>query len=151
MNKKKMLSLVAATMLSISVLAGCGNSDATDNSTLKDGKYEVESKTADERGYKSNLTMEVKDGKIASVNYDEVKEDGTGKKSDADYNKQMKDILGTNPEEAFKTLEDSVIQKQSAEVDAVSNATNSSNAFKKFAAKAIENAQAGTTEKSIIE
>ena len=146
MNKKRVLSLVAATMISVSVLAGCGS-----DSKLKDGKYDVESKAADERGYKSNFSMEVKDGKIVTVNYDEVKEDGTGKKSDADYNAQMKEIMNTNPQEAFKTLEDAVVEKQSAEVDAVTNATSSSNSFKKFADKAIENAQAGNTEKSIIE
>ena len=146
MSKKRIFSLVAATMLSVSVLAGCGS-----DSKLTDGKYEVESKAADERGYKSSLTMEVKDGKIATVNYDEVKEDGTGKKADADYNAQMKEIMKTNPQEAFKALEDSAVEKQSSEVDTVAGATSSSESFKKFAAKAIENAQAGNTEKTVLE
>ena len=146
MNKKRLVGLVAATMLSVAVLAGCGS-----KSDLKDGKYEVESKAADERGYKSSLTMEVKDGKITEVSYDEVKEDGTGKKGDTEYNTTMKGIKGTNPAEAFPALEKAVVEKQSAEVDSVSGATSSSDSFKKFAAKAIENATAGTTDKAIIE
>ena len=149
MNKKRILSLVAVAVVSVSVLAGCGSKN--DSSALKDGKYEVESKAANDQGYKSTLTMEVKDGKISSVNYDELSDQGTSKKSDEAYNSKMKEIKGTNPSEAFPALEADLLKKQSAEVDAVTNATSSSNTFKSFAAKAIENAKAGNTEKALME
>ena len=145
MKKKRVLSLVAAAMLSVSVLAGCGSSDK-----LKDGTYAVET-GYDKHGYKSSFSMDVKDGKIASVNYDEVKEDGTSKKADAEYNEKMMSIANTNPETAYKTLEDSLLTKQSAEVDTVAGATQSTEAFKKVVTKAIENAKAGNTEKAIVE
>lgn len=147
MNKKRILSLVAATMLSVAVLAGCGNKEEG----MKDGKYEVESK-ADDRGYKSTLTLEVKDGKIVAADYDEISSEGVSKQSDAEYNKKMKEFgKVTNPEEAFPALEKAIVEKQSAEVDAFTGATNSSNNFKKLAAKAMENATAGNTEKTIVE
>ena len=47
MNKKRILSLVAATMLSVAVLAGCGSKEEG----MKDGKYEVEAAAADKNGY----------------------------------------------------------------------------------------------------
>ena len=45
MNKKRILSLVAATMLSVAVLAGCGSKEEA----MKDGKYEVETAAADKK------------------------------------------------------------------------------------------------------
>lgn len=148
MNKKRILALVAATVLSVAVLAGCGSKK--DENALKDGTYAVESKEADERGYKSELTLEVKDGKITAVSYDEVN-NGAGKKTDEAYNSKMKEIKGTCPSEAFPVLEAAVVEKQTAEVDAVTNATSSSDTFKAFAAKAIENAKAGNTDKALME
>ena len=123
MNKKRILSLVAATMLSVAVLAGCGSK---------------------EEG--------MKDGKIVAADYDEISTEGASKQSDAEYNKKMKEFgKVTNPEEAFPALEKAIVEKQSAEVDAFTGATSSSNNFKKLAAKAIENATAGNTEKAIVE
>ncbi|MDU2702902.1 MAG: FMN-binding protein [Clostridium sp.] len=117
MNKKRILSLVAATMLSVAVLAGCGSN-----------------------------------GKIVAADYDEISTEGASKQSDAEYNKKMKEFgKVTNPEEAFPALEKAIVEKQSAEVDAFTGATSSSNNFKKLAAKAIENATAGNTEKAIVE
>ena len=148
MNKKRILSLVAATMLSVAVLAGCGSKEEG----MKDGKYEVEAAAADKNGYKSTLTLEVKDGKIVAADYDEISTEGASKQSDAEYNKKMKEFgKVTNPEEAFPALEKAIVEKQSAEVDAFTGATSSSNNFKKLAAKAIENATAGNTEEAIVE
>lgn len=148
MNKKRVLSLVAATMLSVAVLAGCGKKE--ESSALKDGKYEVASKAADDKGYITTLTMEVKDGKITTVSYDEAK-DGASKKDDAGYNENMKKVSGTNPAEAFPALEKSMVDKQSAEVDVVTGATGTTSSFKAYAAKAIENAKAGKTEKALMD
>ena len=145
MNKKRIFSLVAATMLSVSVLAGCGS-----DSKLKDGTYAVET-GYDKHGYKSSFSMEVKDGKIATVNYDEIMEDGTSKKADDAYNEKMMSIMNTNAQTAYPALEKSLLDKQSADVDAVAGASQTTEAFKKVAAKAIENAQAGNTEKAIVE
>lgn len=148
MNKKRVLSLVAATMLSVAVLAGCGKKD--DAAEYKDGKYEVASKAANDKGYISTLTVEVKDGKITTVSYDETK-DGASKKDDATYNENMKKVSGTNPSEAFPALEKAMVDKQSAEVDTVTGATSTTDTFKAYAAKAVENAKAGKTEKALMD
>lgn len=149
MNKKRIFGLIAATMLSVAVLAGCGGSD---ENAMKDGTYEVEVAKVDEHGYKPSIKVEVKDGKIATVSYDEITAEGASKRTDAEYNKKMKEFgKVTNPEEAFPALEKAVVEKQSAEVDAFTGATTSSENFKKVAAKAIENAKAGNTEKTIME
>ena len=109
MNKKRILSLVAATMLSVAVLAGCGSKEEG----MKDGKYEVEAAAADKNGYKSTLTLEVKDGKIVAADYDEISTEGASKQSDAEYNKKMKEFgKVTNPEEAFPALEKAIVEKQ---------------------------------------
>lgn len=150
MNKKRVLSLVAATILSVSVLAGCGaKNDA--KSELKDGNYVVEASAEDKNGFRPTLTVEVKDGKIASADYDEVKADGTKKEADEAYNSKMKELKGTNPAEAFPVLEKAMVEKQSAEVDAATGATSSSNSFKALAEKAMENIKAGKTETTQVE
>lgn len=144
MNKKRILSLVAATMLSVAVLAGCGSKDA-----MKDGKYEVESK-ADDKGYTSSLVIEVKDGKISTADFD-MKNDKGSKKDDEAYNTPYKAASGIDSAEAFEALGKKLVEKQSADIDAVSGATGTTETFKKLAAKAIENANAGKTEKTIVE
>lgn len=144
MKKKRIISLVAAAMLSVAVLAGCGNKDG-----LKDGKYEVESK-ADDKGYTSTLTMEVKGGKITTADFD-MKNDKGSKKDDEGYNTPYKAKSGIDSTEAFKALGDKLVEKQVADIDAVSGATGTTETFKKLAAKAIENANAGKTEKAIVE
>ena len=86
MNKKRILSLVAATMLSVAVLAGCGSKEEG----MKDGKYEVEAAAADKNGYKSTLTLEVKDGKIVAADYDEISTEGASKQSDAQEDERIR-------------------------------------------------------------
>ena len=52
---------------------------------------------------------------------------------------------------AFKTLGEKLVEKQAADIDAVTGATGTTETFKKLAAKAIENANAGTTDKTVVE
>lgn len=150
MNKKRILSLVAATVLSVGVLAGCGSKDEAAKSEFKDGTYVVESKEASDNGYITSLSVEIKDGKISAVTYDETK-DGASKKDDASYNEMMKSKSGTSAAEAMEALEKNMVEAQSAEVDTVTGATGTSSTFKTYAAKALENAKAGNTEKALME
>lgn len=145
MNKKRILSLVAATMLSVAVLAGCGSKEEG----MKDGKYAVESK-ADDNGYVSSLAIEVKDGKIVSADFDMTNDKGS-KKDDEGYNTAYKAKSGIDSATAFKTLGEKLVEKQAADIDAVTGATGTTETFKKLAAKAIENANAGTTDKTVVE
>lgn len=145
--KKKILLAVIASVMSLSLVA-CGGDkkEEANNDALKDGKYEVEA-NADDKGNKAVLVVEVKEGKIATVNYNEISEKGN-KRDDEDYNKMMKDKSGSNPAEFEPALEKQLVEKQSAEVDGVTGATGTSTKFKAMAAKALENAKAGNTEKA---
>lgn len=148
--KKKVLLTILAGVMALSLVA-CGNNDAAEADALKDGKYEVEV-AADEKGNASSLTIEVKDGKIATAKYDEVNvETQVSKLDNPEYNEKMKSVSGTNPIEAFPQLEKSLVEKQSADVDTVTGATSTTATFKAAAEKALENAKAGNTEKATIE
>lgn len=137
MKSRKVLSLLAVAALATTVFVGCGNKE---EAGLKDGAYKAASE-ADERGYVSSIEIEVKDGKISNVKYDEAK-DGASKLDDAAYNEQMKEVKKTNPIEAFPQLEKALIEKQDvAAVDAVTGATTSSDSFKALAEKALADAK----------
>ena len=91
---------------------------------LPDGVYTGES-PADAFDYKHIIKIEIKDEKIVSVDYNEIKEGGQGKQEDQKYCKEMS-ISGTSPDIAYPIMEKQLIEKQNAnEIDAVSGATYS--------------------------
>ena len=140
MKSKKVISLLAVAALATTIFVGCGSKEEAKEAGLKDGTYTKESEK-DERGYVASIEIEVKDGKIATVKYDEVGEKGS-KLEDAEYNTNMKAKSGTNPEEAFPALEKSLVEKQdAAAVDAVTGATNTSDKFKALAEEALADAK----------
>lgn len=113
---------------------------------MKDGKYNLEEQNY-AHGYRVVFAMEVKDGKIATSDYNYVNKDGQKKTDDADYEKNMKEKSGTGPQEYIPALNKSLVDKQSpAEVDTVSGATNSSNQFRIYAAQLENAAQNGDTD-----
>lgn len=94
---KKVISILLMLMLVVSVFAGCGGDKKGDDSkkddgaaALKDGTYTAEEPDFDEKsGWKDNVTLEVKDGKIASVDWNSTHKDGGKDKKtsskDGDY------------------------------------------------------------------
>ena len=137
MKSRRVLSLLAVAALATTVFVGCGKKE---EAGLKNGTYKAASE-ADERGYVASIEIEVKDGKIANVKYDEANDAGS-KLADAEYNKKMKEISGANPEEAFPALEKALVEKQDvAAVDAVTGATSTSDSFKKLAEEALAEAK----------
>ena len=136
-KSKKLMSLLAVAALASTVLVGCGSNNETG---LKDGPYESKSE-ADERGYVASINIEVKDGKIATVKFDEANDAGS-KLDDAEYNTNMKNASGSSPIEAYPALEASLIEKQdAAAVDTVTGATNTSDTFKALAEEALKSAK----------
>lgn len=137
MKSKRVLSLLAVAALATTVFVGCGKKE---EAGLKDNTYKAKS-DADERGYVASIEIEVKDGKIANVKYDEANDAGS-KLADAGYNENMKAKSGTNPQEAFPALEKALVEKQDvAAVDAVTGATHTSESFKTLAEKALADAK----------
>ncbi|WP_058486814.1 FMN-binding protein [Defluviitalea phaphyphila] len=118
------------------------NNTETTEVTYTDGTYTAEGEP-DERGWKPVITIEVKDGKIASVDYDEVnEEEGTTKQDNEEYNNLMKEKNGIGPADFFPQLESALVEKQDPEaVDVISGATHGSESFKEVAKKALESAK----------
>lgn len=141
MKSKRVISLLAVAALATTVFVGCGSKEEAKDAGLKDGSYKASSEK-DDKGYTASIEIEVKDGKIATVKYDEVGEDGTSKLNNEAYNTKMKEVSGTNPTEAFPVLEEALVEKQDvAAVDAVTGATSTSDKFKTLAEKALADAK----------
>jgi len=108
-------------------------------SDLKDGTYKGVS-PADDYGYRHEVVFEIKNGKMISVDYDEIHKDGHAKQHDEEYCKQMLQS-GTTPAIAYPIYESQMLSKQDFnQVDAVSGASYSQYRFKLAILYAILNA-----------
>ena len=163
MTFKKSLATAAVLLSSVVVLTACGGgSKSTTSSTssekttqaakstasgeLKDGTYKLVSE-ADKRGWHVEFTIVVEGGKITSSDYDNLNKDGKRKSEDAEYEKQMKDKMGTGPAEYFKAYNVGLVEKQKpSDVEVVSGATQAHTSFVEYANKLIEAAQKGDTK-----
>jgi len=89
-----------------------------------DGIYTGET-PEDTFDYRHVVELEIKDGAIVSIDYDEIKSDGHGKESDSTYNTEMSSS-GSSPAIAYPIYEKQMLEKQNMlEVDAVSGASYS--------------------------
>ena len=141
MKSKRVISLLAVAALATTIFVGCGSKEEATEAGLKDGTYTKQGEK-DDKGNTASIEIEVKDGKIATVKYDEVSEDGVSKLDNEEYNTNMKAKSGTNPIEAFPALEASLVEKQDpAAVDAVTGATSTSEKFKALAEEALADAK----------
>lgn len=113
---------------------------------LQDGEYTLEA-PADQRGWTTKFVLTVKDGKVEKADYDMYK-DGKRKSEDADYNKMMADKTKVSYADAVKKLNEALVKSSNANVDVVTGATNTTNAFKTYAKQLLEAAALG--EKEVI-
>ncbi|WP_390405137.1 extracellular electron transfer flavoprotein PplA [Lacticaseibacillus jixiensis] len=114
---------------------------------MKDGTYTLEEKNYS-HGYRVVFSIDVKGGKIVASHYDNVDKNGKSKTKDTEYEKSMKKVNKVGPVEYTKALNDALVKKQNpSEVDVVSGATHSSEAFIGYAQQLINAAQAGNTSK----
>ena len=103
----------------------------------RDGKYQGES-IYDDYQYKHVVDLEIKDAKIISIHYDEVKKDGHGKRGDKEYCARMKQGSGASPAEAYPVYETGMMEHQDLmKVDAVSGATYSLYRFRTAVLRAL--------------
>lgn len=127
MRKINVLALVVCASL---VFIGCGST------TLKDGTFkgvvhadEIDSKNTGD----SDLTLEVKDGKIVKCIF--VTRDGSGKAKDVDYAKEAGEKNYQKAQKsvaAIKEYEKQLVEKQDIKkVEAVSGATINHDIFVK--------------------
>ncbi|MBV5348292.1 hypothetical protein JZU61_01270, partial [bacterium] len=98
-------------------------------SGLKDGTYKGDS-PADDYGYQHEVVFEMKNGKMISIDYDEIHTSGHAKQHDEEYCKQMLQS-GTTPAIAYPSYEKQMLEKQDFnQIDAVSGASYSQYRFK---------------------
>ena len=170
MELKKTLSTATLLLASTFVLAACGGADTeteTESSAaassevvvessseatseaaaeLKDGTYTLVEKNFDTRGWKTEFSITVVDGKITESTYENVNEAGAKKSEDADYQARMVAKAGVGPADYFPALNNQLVEKQDPEaVEVVTGATGSSDTFKKYAPMLVEAAEAGDT------
>lgn len=118
---------------------------AQESSSLKDGTYTVHG-YADSRGWAVKHTIEVKDGKVTKSDFDYYNAEGKRKSEDENYNKNMKDKAGVSSKEAMDQLNAALVEGQKAEVEVVSGATHTAEAFVESSKALLEKAAAGDTE-----
>lgn len=141
MKSRRVISLLAIAALATTIFVGCGSKEEAKTTGLKDGQYSAKGEK-DDKGNTASIEIEVKDGKIATVKYDEVSEAGVSKLDNEAYNTKMKEASGTNPIEAFPALEKALVEKQDvAAVDTVTGATHTTENFKTLAEKALSDAK----------
>ena len=108
-------------------------------SGLKDGIYRGATPN-DDYGYRHEVVFEMKNGKMISIDYDEIHTDGHAKQHDEEYCKRMLQS-GTTPAIAYPVYENQMLKKQDFnQIDAVSGASYSNYRFKLAILYAIMNA-----------
>lgn len=152
MKNKRILSIIAAGVMTLSLLSGCGKKAEPVVATTAPAVVEtttaapaettaaavVETKAPevfkassefDERGWKGEISVTYTDGKISKVEYMEVNKDGVKKSEDKAYA-----AMKVSPADAFKQLTE-VAQKDDKAIT-VSGATGISTTFKTLFEKA---------------
>lgn len=137
---KKILSLVAVSVLSISILTGCGGSK------YKDGSYKVSFDNADSKGWTAFVNLEVKDGKISETVFDYKNAEDKLKSQDEQYIEKMKTVSGIGPDEFTVKYAEQLTKNQNLEkIDQVTGATASKPDFEALAKEAVKLAKEGKT------
>lgn len=107
---------------------------------LKDGIYKGAS-PEDDYGYRHEVTFEMKEGKMVSIDYDEIHKEGHAKQHDEEYCKRML-VSGTTPAVAYPQYESRMLEKQDYnKVDAISGASYSLYRFRLAILYAMLNAE----------
>lgn len=170
MELKKTLSTATLLLASTFVLAACGGADtetetessaaassevvvessseATSEATaeLQDGTYTLVEKNFDTRGWKTEFSITVVDGKITESTFDNVNEAGEKKSEDAEYQANMSEKVGVGPADYFPAYNGQLVEKQDpAAVEVVTGATGSYDTFKEYAQQLVDAAAAGDT------
>lgn len=146
---KKLLSITLSLVFALSLFGTMAF--AAPKSTYVDGVYKATYDYIDSHGWKPQLTVTVKGGKITIAKFDYVNPQGKLKTRDIKYNAAMKKVKGTYPALYSPVLGQELVKNQSVDkVDVVTGATSSSNNFKALATAALENAKKGDKTTAVL-
>jgi sex pheromone cAD1 len=140
---KRVISVIISIFISI-------NFFYPDDIKFKDGKYIGEFECPDGEGWKPELIIMIKDGKIIDARFNSINISGTLKTEDKNYTKLMIKSGNIPPDQYAKELRKRLIEKQSADVDTVAGATVSSNYFNLLAENILHKAYNGDKSKTIL-
>ncbi|MBU3143593.1 hypothetical protein [Clostridium sp. CF012] len=141
MKNKRILSIIAAGVMTLSILSGCAKKESpvvTEKPAETTAPAAVETKAPevykassdfDERGWKGEISVTYTDGKISKVEYMEVNKEGTKKSEDKAYA-----TMKVSPADAFTQLTEAAVKEDKAIT--VSGATGISTTFKTLFEKA---------------
>jgi major membrane immunogen (membrane-anchored lipoprotein) len=101
-----------------------------------DDTYTASEAAFDSHGWKGQVSLTYKDGKLTAVVFDYVDKDGKKKSEDAAYNTSMKAKSGISSKEATTKLAAGFLDTQ--HVDTVTGATDSTKVFKELIEKALD-------------
>ncbi len=116
---------------------------------LKDGTYEAKAKAPDNNGFTDQVTLKVKDGKIAEVNWEAVGADGNTKSVLSENGEYVMTEDGLTWKEQAEALAKAVVEKQSlsflnlddqGKTDAVSGVSISIGGFTALAEECLKEA-----------
>lgn len=113
------------------------------STVYKDGTYKVTYDHFDSRGWKAFIEIQIRDGAVVSANHDYVNAKGEYKSKDEAYAQGMKKKSNLTPVEASQQLIDRLVERNAADIDAVTGATGTSASFKELAAAGLAAAVKG--------
>ncbi len=138
---KRFLAVLVVAVLMVSAFAGCSG-----GAKYKDGDYSAKS-TPDERGNYSEVKITIKDGKIATANYQGYLKDGSAKdenygKTDGKIENQDNYDKAQNALKGAATYAPKLVETQDvSKVDTVAGATHAHDEFKEAVGKILEQAK----------
>jgi major membrane immunogen (membrane-anchored lipoprotein) len=150
MKKNKLMTLIIAGVMTLSVLSGCGKKEepttpvatppavetpAPVATPATPATYTASADAFDARGWKAELTLTYEGDKIVKIEYDEVNKDGLKKSADEGYATAMKADKGLTPAIVGAKLAETTLSDN--KVTTVSGATTTSNSFKTLYEKAM--------------
>lgn len=153
MKKNKLITLIIAGVMTLSVLSGCGKKEepitpvvtppvvvtpapvVTPTTPAAPVTYTAEADAFDSRGWKPQLTLTYEGDKIVKIEFDEVNKDGLKKSADEGYATAMKADKGLTPATVATKLAETTLADN--KVTTISGATTTSNSFKALYEKAM--------------
>lgn len=149
---KKVISLLLVVLLVAAMFVGCQS-----NVGMKDGTYRATYANA-EWGWTEYLEVTVAEGKIASVDFDAVNEEGARKSEDQAYQDNMASGNKENgmpeigPMQFFAEYEKALVDAQDInKVTAVAGATNAYNSLKTLYGALSKKMATGDTSTAVVD
>lgn len=116
----------------------------------RDGIYRAEYDAYDSLGWKPFLEVQIRGGRVVSAQYEEINPAGDYKSRNQRYTDLMRAQTGNSPLEVMLELADRLVERNGADIEVVSGATQTSNRFKALAEEVLKNALEGSYETGIL-